>query len=118
MANAYRPRRQSARWLDGDCPKEVLAIYDNGGTAKKNGSFDRYTIFYVPPKGYEVEWIPCFFASESPYSPLGFGIHDDMRPHVVAAYRFRAAHQAARWTDLPLDVQRCVRDDCEALRGA
>lgn len=115
MANTYRPRRQSARWLDGDCPKEVLAIYDNGGTGKKNGSIDRYTIFYVPPKGEPVEWVSYFASSEFPFSPRGFGQHGELTRSQAAGFRYREAHKAARWSDLPVDVQRAVRDDCRGL---
>src|SRR3954469_22429677 len=103
MAREYRPRRQSPRWLDGDCPKEVLAIYDNGGTAKRNGSIDRYTIMYVPPVGQE--WIEYLGASTDPFDPRGFGQHGELSRADAAGFRYRSAHQACKWSDLPADVQ-------------
>lgn len=41
----YTPRRQSSRWLDGDCPPHVLAIYDHPAFA------DRFTVFYRDAPG-------------------------------------------------------------------
>lgn len=104
----YTPRRQSSRWLDGDCPRGVLAIYDNGGTSKRNGSFDRYTVFYAATDtDHRGEtWVTLqAFSEDSSYG------HDQMRAHDVAAYRYRVRHQACRWTDLPDKVQRVVRRD-------
>ena len=106
----YTPRRQSKRWLDGDCPKGVLAIYDNGGMRnRRSGSEDRYTVFYAQTdtdRRGDV-WIDVLFMSE--YG--GFGGHDQMRAHEVAAYRYRWRHQACRWTDLPEAVRAVVRRD-------
>lgn len=109
----YTPRRQSARWLDGDCPRGVLAIYDNGGVSKRNGSVDRYTVFYAETDTDHRgdAWVSYRGMSESPSSPQGFGIMDSMRAHEVAAYRYRVRHQAARWTDLPEAVRAVVRRD-------
>ena len=106
----YSPRRQSSRWLDGDCPRGVLAIYDNGGK-----TFDRYTVFYVPtePQDYARGWIGYRGMSEHPFDPQGFGIYSDMPCHEVAAYRYTVSKQACKWSDLPADVQRAVRADCE-----
>ena len=108
----YTPRRQSARWLDGDCPRGVLAIYDNGGLSKRNGSFDRYTVFYAEVTRDDRDvWVDALFTSENPGH---FGGHDQMRAHDVAAYRYRVRHQAARWTDLPEAVRDVVRRDLSA----
>lgn len=106
----YSPRRQSARWLNGDCPRGVLAIYDNGGMSKRNGSVDRYTVFYAETDTDHRGdvWVSCLCTSEDPGS---FGGHDTMRAHQVAAYRYRVRGQAARWTDLPDAVKRTVRAD-------
>lgn len=111
--SGYRPRRQNARWLDGDCPAGVLAIYDNGGLAVASGSFDRYTVFYVPPEPLDDRggWVSYLAASEDPFAPHGFGQHGEMPAYQVAAYRYRASHDAARWSDLPPAVQRAVRAD-------
>ena len=105
----YQPRRQSKRFLDGDCPSQVLAIYDNGGE-----TFDRYTVFY---KHYDHDgrdfWIGFRGMSERPSSPMGFGVYEQMRAHDVRAYRERVYRDSCRWSDLPAEVQEVVRRDCE-----
>lgn len=108
----YRPRRASSRWLDGDCPKGVLAIFDNGGMDKRNGSADRYTVFYAAPiPGPDGWWIGYRGMSEHPTRPYGFGCYGEMRAHEVAAYRYRANRESCRWSDLPAEVQDVVRRD-------
>lgn len=108
----YKPRRCSKRWLDGDCPSEVLAIMDSGPK-----DFDRYTVFYVDvTKDGHDHWITYRGMSEHPASPSGFGISGQMRAHEVAAYRYRCKHHYATWSSLPVDVQAMVRRDCEAIR--
>lgn len=116
--NKYSPRRQSSRWLNGDCPRGVLAIYDNGGTGKRNGSLDRYTVFYAETSRdqYGDVWVIYRGMSEDPCHPQGFGIMDSMPAHQVAAYRYRVRHQAARWTDLPEAVRDVVRRDLAGNR--
>lgn len=108
----YRPRTQSKKFLDGDCPAGVLAIYDNGGA-----TFDRYTVFYKLPKDaekyYGSYWIGYRGMSEDPYSPSGFGIYAEMKAHEVAAYRSSVYRHSAKWSDLPEQVKKCVRQDCE-----
>ena len=105
----YSPRRQSARWLDGDCPRGVLAIYDNGA----DHAFDRWDVFYAETETDHRGdvWIAYRGMSEDPCHPQGFGIGDAMRAHDVAAYRYRVRHQATRWTDLPEAVRAVVRRD-------
>jgi hypothetical protein len=100
----YTPRRQSRRWLDGDCPRGVLAIYDSG----PSHAFDRYDVFYtetVTDHRGDV-WV-SYLASSS----YGSHHHGEMRAHEVAEYRARVKHQAARWTDLPEAVREVVRRD-------
>lgn len=114
---SYTPRRQSNRWLDGDCPKEVLAVMDNGGK-----TFDRYTVFYVPTKAMREEyphrgmWIGFRGMSERPSSPNGFGIYEEMEAYKVAEYRYRAKRDYATWSSLPKEVQDVVRRDCKEFR--
>lgn len=114
---SYTPRRQSNRWLDGDCPKEVLAVMDNKGK-----TFDRYTVFYVPTKAMREEyphrgmWIGFRGMSERPSSPNGFGIYDQMEAYKVAEYRYRAKRDYATWSSLPKEVQDVVRRDCKEIR--
>lgn len=108
----YRPRTQSKKFLDGDCPAGVLAIYDNGGK-----TFDRYTVFYKLPKDAEKYngsyWIGYRGMSEDPFAPNGFGIYDEMKAHEVAAYRSSVYRHSAKWSDLPEQVKKSVRQDCE-----
>jgi len=106
----YTPRTQSKKFLDGDCPSGVLAIYDNGGT-----SFDRYTVFYKPsePVDYGYGWISYRGMSESPASAQGFGIYGEMKAYEAAAYRNRVYRESAKWSSLPDAVKDCVRRDCE-----
>ncbi len=108
----YMPRTQSKKFLDGDCPAGVLAIYDNGGK-----TLDRYTVFYKPtePQSYGYGSIGYRGMSESPASAQGFGIYGEMKPFEVAAYRNRIYRESCKWTDLPEDVQRSVRQDCKEL---
>jgi hypothetical protein len=114
----YRPRRASSRWLDGDCPKGVLAIYDNGGMDKRNGSGDRYTVFYAEPiPGPNGWWIGYRGMSERPSAPYGIGIYGELEAHKVAAYRYRSSHQACKWTSLPAEVQDVVRRDLESVES-
>jgi len=115
MTRTYSPRRQSSRWLDGDCPRGVLAIYDNGGVSKRNGTVDRYTVFYAETDTDHRGdvWLSYLGTSEDPGK---FGGHDQMRAHQVAAYRYRVRHQAARWTDLPEAVRRVVKRDLAGNR--
>lgn len=105
----YRPRTQSKKFLDGDCPAGVLAIYDNGGQ-----TLDRYTVFYKPtePVDYGYGYIGYRGMSEDPYSAQGFGIYSEMKPFEVSAYRNRIYHESAKWSDLPEQVKKSVRQDC------
>lgn len=106
----WRPRRQNARWLDGDCPAEVLAIYDNGGK-----TFDRYTILYVPTlEQRKREYLDYLGSSVHPFDPQGFGQHGELTRWDAQAFRYREA--PTKWTALPADVQKAVRQDCDAIR--
>jgi hypothetical protein len=106
----YRPRTQSKKFLDGDCPAGVLAIYDSGPK-----DFDRYTVFYKPsePITYAEGWIDYRGMSDEPSSPQGFGISGQMRAHQAADYRRRVYHHSAKWSELPEAVKAVVRRDCE-----
>ena len=110
--NAYTPRRQSKRWLDGDCPSGVLAIYDDGPR-----SFDRYTVFYrddVTTDHNGTVWIGYRGMSEHPAAPQGFGIYGSMTRWDAQQFRYVNSHRAATWSSLPDDVKATVRRDCES----
>lgn len=107
MANKYRPRRASARWLDGDCPADVLCLLDSGPK-----TFDRFTVYYRHV--YDVDSRPYLFGrgmSENPFHPQGFGQSIELEAHHVAADRYRT--KSIRWSDLPPRVQECIRQDCQ-----
>lgn len=108
MTRQYKPRRASKRWLDQDCPRGVLAIFDH----PKMG--DRYTVFYAEPvvSGTYAQTVIGYRAmSENPFHPQGIGIYGEMCAHDVARYRYCAAHRACKWSDLPDRVKQCVRQD-------
>lgn len=110
----YTPRRQNARWLDSDCPRGVLAIYDDSRT------FDRFTVFYATPivaGDYAKTVIGYRGMSESPCAPNGFGMYGEMSAYEAANYRYANRNRACKWSDLPLAVQELVRRDCEDLES-
>ena len=103
----YQPRRCGKRWLDGDCPREVLAIIDNPEY------HDRYTIIYADVETVKYEdsprverWLTYLASTES-----GGVYHGELQAHEVAAYRYRNKHRYTRWTDLPEAVRNAVRRD-------
>jgi hypothetical protein len=113
MSRLYKPRRQSSRWLDGDCPKGVLAIYDNRGQTA-----DRYTVFYADPVAgttYTDMYLGYRNMSENPFHPQGVGIYGELLAHQAASFRYSQRHRACKWTDLPERVRACVLQD---LKGA
>jgi len=99
----YRPRRQRKRWLDSDCPKGVLAIYDSPQYA------DRYTVFYTPWRS-ETR-VGYLAASENPFDPQGIGQHGEMSIVEFRAVRKTWARKAATWSGLPEKVKQAVEQD-------
>lgn len=109
---SYKPRPLSARWLDGDCPPGVLAIYDNPTYA------DRYTIFYSHISEYPREgqtglggWIDYRAASENPFHPCGIGLYCQMRVYQLNEYRRVNGRRKCKWSDLPEKVKQLARQD-------
>lgn len=102
--NRYSPRRQSAtRWLDGDCPRGVLAIYDHPK------ELDRFTVFFVEPIAGDTYATMCLgFLS---VTESGGTYHGEMQAHEAAAYRYRVRNYAAKWSTLPAPVKAAVRRD-------
>jgi hypothetical protein len=102
--NAYAPRRQSKRWLDGDVPREVLAIYRDHREPS-----EPYTIFYAELQGTgdgRRDSLVYIGLDES-----GRYSHGEMPAWQVAEYRFRNAHRAFTWTGLPAAVRQAVLND-------
>jgi hypothetical protein len=108
----YRPRTASKKWLNEDCPSEVLAIHDDGGKFA-----DRYTLFYktVTTDHFGNSWLGGRSMNSQPMHPQGIGMYFEMRAHEVAAFRDRERRTRCRWSDLPSEVQKCVLFDCENL---
>lgn len=106
--SSYTPRRQSSRWLDGDCPSGVLAIYDNPKYA------DRYTVIYKEPVSgttYADMWLGYRSMSENPCHPQGIGLYCEMQAWQAANYRYMSRHHACKWSDLPQAVKDVVIAD-------
>ena len=104
----YTPRRASKRWLDGDCPDGVLAIFYN-----KNFS-DCYIVIYKEiygGEGYIGGYMWGRGMSSNPFHPQGVGMSFELRPYEVAKYRYVNRHRAHKWSELPKDVQECVIRD-------
>lgn len=99
-----KPRRASKRWLDGDCPKGVLAIFDHPKF------IDRYTVFYADVEHGCISYVGM---NAAPFHPQGFGQHGEMKTREAALYRYRNKHRYMRWSDLPEDCKRCVKQDLE-----
>jgi hypothetical protein len=95
MSRKYTPRHQSKRWLDGDCPREVLAIYDD------KREVDRYTIFYATVEGGPGHQT-LVYAS---LSESGMGYHGELTVFQAQEFRYRNAHRARKWTSLPESVR-------------
>lgn len=105
----YKPRRQSKRWLDGDCPAGVLAILDAGPK-----EFERWTVIYAEPIcGTRRRDMTLWFRgmSNNPSHPQGVGMAGEMSAHEVAAFRYRS--KPVKWSALPEAVKACVRRDCQ-----
>lgn len=98
-------RRATKRWLDGDCPKGVLAIFDDPRTC------DRYTVFYVEPVVEGEDVFAYVGMSGAPFHPQGFGQHGELTAHQIRMYRYHNGHRACRWSDLPKDCKRLVLQD-------
>lgn len=108
MTNKYTPRRCGKRWLDGDCPKGVLAIIDAG---PNDPAPERYDVIYAEvQKNGRDDWLTGFSLSAA-----GAGSHFELRAHEIAAYRYRMKHRYAKWSDLSAAVRAAVRRDLEVV---
>lgn len=104
--STYKPRRCSKRWLDGDCPKGVLAILDHPQF------IDRYTIIYSEVYGDEYGQYLAYLGTND---TLSFSGHGEMKTHEVAAYRYRNKHRYTTWSALPEAVKAVVRRDLKEI---
>jgi hypothetical protein len=103
--NAYTPRRCGARWLDGDCPKEILAIVDHGPN-----ELERFDVIYAEMlEDGRDQWLTYLSLTDG-----GSGYHGELKAHEVAAYRYRMKHRYTTWSGLPEVVKAAVRRDIAA----
>jgi hypothetical protein len=109
MAKEYRPRRQSTRWLDADCPPGVLATYDDPRTQ------DRYWVFYADCiESMFGPYVSYRAMCSAPCHPLGFAQWGYFLAHELADYRRENKRHACKWSSLPEDVKRLVWSDLQA----
>jgi len=103
--NTYSPRRCGKRWLDGDCPTEILAIIE---AAPSDPAPERYDVIYAEIQRYEGygEWLNGFSLTE-----YGTGSHFELKTHEATAYRYRMKHRYTKWSTLPDVVKAAIRDD-------
>ncbi|OHU47134.1 hypothetical protein BKG82_26105 [Mycobacteroides chelonae] len=104
--------RAPQKYLDGDCPDAVLAIYDDPQ------STDRYTIFYTRidyDADTRTRWIAYRAASENPSAPTGIGLLGQMDTHEARQFRNKSSNQYTHWTQLPAPVKDTVKQDINAL---
>jgi hypothetical protein len=110
MTKNYSPRRQTARWLDGDCPQGVLCILDAGPSVN-----DRWTVVYADPvrAGSFAQTVLGYRGMcDTPFAPHGVGMYGELDAYQVAALRRR--QRSAKWSALPEDCKRAVRNDLES----
>lgn len=108
--NRYSPRRQSARRLDGDCPRDVLAIYDHPK------ELERYTVFFAEPvtgDTYATMWLRFVGITE-----WGGTMHGEMEAYNTAACRYRFRNYATKWSSLPDAVKAAVRHDLAEMENS
>jgi hypothetical protein len=110
-----KPRRCGKRWLDADCPAEVLAIIRHGT------KFPDYDVIFAEVTMRLVQYPGSVRAEESLHGVAinDYGVrtdHFEMLTHEVAAYRYRFKHRYARWSDLPERVKNAVRQDIAEVK--
>lgn len=109
MSRTHKPRRCSTRWLDGDCPAGVLAIFED-----KREPGAPWTVLYAETYGEDDPRGPYVWGrnmSATPSHPCGIGISFELNTAQAAAYRYREKHRYAKWSSLPEAVKACVRRD-------
>jgi hypothetical protein len=109
MRKHYRPRRASKQWLDGDCPKGVLMIFDH------EDFFDRYIIICREPVTGSTLGDMCiqYLSFNDLTHPQGSGQRGEMTAVRLLWYRAKYRRKQTRWSDLPENVKQLVRQDLE-----
>lgn len=107
----WTPRRAPKRFIEG-APKELIAVYDNGGK-----TLDRYTAVYSDSFLYRGQWWTFYRGmSEDPFSPGGYGIMGEISRYDLSAYRNRVYRQYVSYDSLPEQVKKSIELDCQAIR--
>lgn len=109
MSRDYTPRRCSKRWLDGDCPDEVLAIihHNEAHGAGYDVIYGEVNRVQYGPRGRQEKWMQGFSITEHGAS----ADHFELQAYEVASFRYRFKHRYARWSDLPDAVKNAIRRD-------
>ena len=98
------------RLMPGGIPRWIRC-YDNGGSDKKDGSYDRYTVIFTHAQSFYTKgYFPILAMSAHPYHPQGFGQHMEYRDPID---RPKYSHLGKKipFTALPEDCKRVVIDD-------
>lgn len=104
----YTPRRCSKRWLDGDCPPEVLCIIE---ATKDDPAPEKYDVFFT--KVWDGPGLWMSGVSLSSTGTLRSSI--EMRAHQVSSYRYRSKGRYRKWTEIPQGVRAAVRREIKEL---
>ena len=111
MSSKEIERRQ--RLMPNGVPKHIRC-YDNGGLEQENGSRDRYTVIFSHADRFGFKGrTPYLCMDESPYSPGGFGMHEESKGAIDHP---SSGHLGRRiqFSDLPHECQRVVLADYQA----
>ncbi|MBI6724730.1 hypothetical protein YA0089_13995 [Pseudomonas viridiflava] len=98
----YRPRRATARWMEG-APDYVLSCHDAG-----DKTADRYTVYFGGPKHWDESMgrtVHYLGLSYNPSSPTGVSMWGEGD----AASRDASSGKKIRWLDLPENVRKHVQ---------
>jgi hypothetical protein len=105
MNKAYNITNFQPRWI---------RVYDNGGK-----TCDRYTVVFTRlghKKGMRGR---CFYLgmSSNPFHPQGFGQHGEA-PKMIDYPKYSHLGKKIKFSDLPIDCQKCVLNTYKDLWGA
>ena len=90
-----KPKRASARWMEG-APPFVLSVSDNKGR-----TCDRYTVWLAPYEHEGAWYVPYLAMSGSPTHPQGVSMFGELAAHQAMG----RARDRCRWLDLPEHIR-------------
>ena len=106
-----KQRDRYARLLPNDIPRKVR-IYDNGGSEKEGGTFDRYTVVFTG--NYPIKnrgWYDYLGLSEHPFHPQGFGQSGAAEFQPVDRPNYSHLGKKIKFENLPEDCKKAVIQD-------